>query len=56
MTATRRPTLALFYCRNVPESQEADRQAIEEAYGGGIHLFPLPCSGRLDPVHLLRER
>ena len=51
---TRKHTLALFYCRNVPESSEADRQTIEKVYGGAIRLFPLPCSGRLEPVHLMR--
>lgn len=53
MSATHR-TLALFYCRNVPESREADRQAIEAAHGRAIRLFPLPCSGRLDGIHLMR--
>ncbi|MFO7987734.1 MAG: hydrogenase iron-sulfur subunit [Desulfatiglandaceae bacterium] len=53
MTVNHR-TLALFYCRNVPGSSEADRQAIEEAQAGAIRLFPLPCSGRLDSVHLMR--
>jgi len=53
MTANHR-TLALFYCHNVPGSSEADRQAIEAAHGGAIRLFPLPCSGRLDSVHLMR--
>ena len=47
-------TLALFYCRNVPKSGEADRQALEEKFGRSIRLFPIPCSGRLDPVHLLK--
>jgi len=54
MTDSRKRTLALFYCRNVPESNETDRQAIEKAYDERIRLFPLPCSGRLEPVHLLR--
>jgi len=54
MTDSRKRTLALFYCRNIPESSETDRQAIEKAYQGRIRLFPLPCSGRLEPVHLLR--
>jgi F420-non-reducing hydrogenase iron-sulfur subunit len=48
-------TLALFYCQNVPESKEADRQALEKKYGQQIRLFPIPCSGRLEPVHLLRS-
>ena len=47
-------TLALFYCQNVPESEEANRQALEEEFGKSIRLFPIPCSGRLDPVHLLK--
>ena len=47
-------TLALFYCQNVPQSEEGDRQALEEEFGRSIRLFPIPCSGRLDPVHLLK--
>jgi coenzyme F420-reducing hydrogenase delta subunit len=47
-------TLALFYCQNTPESGEKDRQALEEEYGGRLRLFPLPCGGRLEPLHLLR--
>jgi F420-non-reducing hydrogenase iron-sulfur subunit len=47
-------TLALFYCQNVPESGEAERQALEGKYGSSLRLFPIPCSGRLDPIHLLR--
>jgi len=54
MSDTRKPTLALFYCRNVPKSSEADRHAIEKEYDGAIRLFPLPCSGRLESVHLMR--
>jgi F420-non-reducing hydrogenase iron-sulfur subunit len=54
MTHDDRFSLALFYCRNIPESGESHRQALEEAYGARLRLFPLPCSGRLEPVHLLR--
>lgn len=46
-------TLALFYCQNVPESGEKDRLELEGKYGSVIRLFPIPCSGRLEPVHLL---
>ena len=49
-----RPCLALFYCQNVPESDEEQRQALEMGYGECLRLFPIPCSGRLEPVHLLR--
>jgi|GEM_PF-624642 len=47
-------TLAIFYCQNVPESGEEVRQSLEERYGKSIRLFPMPCSGRIDVVHLLR--
>ena len=46
--------LALFYCQNVPESGEAERQVLEKEYGSSMRLFPIPCSGRLEPIHLLR--
>ncbi len=49
-----RPTVALFYCQNVPESNEQYRQLLEKKHGPKIRLFPIPCSGRLEPVHLLR--
>ena len=54
MINTKRRKLALFYCRNVPESREKDRQVLEEAFGETISFFPMPCSGRVEPVHLLR--
>ena len=47
-------TLALFYCQNTPESGEAERQALEKRYASRLKLFPIPCSGRLDPLHLLK--
>jgi len=47
-------TLALFYCQNTPESDDAQRQALEKRYASRLRLFPIPCSGRLDPLHLLK--
>ncbi|EFK95670.1 Methyl-viologen-reducing hydrogenase, delta subunit, partial [sediment metagenome] len=47
-------TVALFYCQNTPESGEAERQALEKKYASRLKLFPIPCSGRLDPLHLLK--
>ena len=54
MSNEHKHTLAVFYCQNVPESSEKDRQALEKKYGRSMRLFPLPCSGRLESVHLLR--
>jgi F420-non-reducing hydrogenase iron-sulfur subunit len=47
-------TLALFFCQNVPKCNLEERKFLEKRYGKGLRLFPLPCSGRLDPIHLLR--
>jgi F420-non-reducing hydrogenase iron-sulfur subunit len=46
--------LALFYCQNTPESSETVRQALEKKYASSLRLFPIPCSGRLDPLHLMK--
>jgi len=54
MTDSKGPILALFYCQNTPGSTEKERQALEEKYGTSLRLFPIPCSGRLDLLHLLR--
>ena len=54
MTQTRKGTLALFYCQNTPESGEPERQALERKYASRLRLFPIPCGGRLDALHLLK--
>jgi F420-non-reducing hydrogenase iron-sulfur subunit len=54
MMKKQKHTLALFYCQNTPGSSERERQALEEEYGKSLRLFPIPCSGRLEPLHLLR--
>lgn len=54
MNESLKARVALFYCRNVPGSSEGERQALEKEYGANVRFFPLPCSGRLEPVHLLR--
>jgi len=54
MTEMQKRCLALFYCQQVPGSSEQERFAIEKEYGKNIRLFPIPCSGRLEPIHLLK--
>ncbi|MBW2063558.1 MAG: hydrogenase iron-sulfur subunit [Deltaproteobacteria bacterium] len=49
-----RPFLALFYCQNIPESGEEQRQSLEKIYGDSLRLFPMPCSGRVEPLHFLK--
>ena len=54
MTNEWKRTLAIFYCQNVPGSSNQDRQSLEKRYGSNIRLFPIACSGRLEPLHLLK--
>jgi len=54
MNENREQKLALFYCERTPESSEQDKQSLEQKYGASIRLFPIPCSGRIEPLHLLR--
>ncbi|MFC1862447.1 hydrogenase iron-sulfur subunit [Thermodesulfobacteriota bacterium] len=54
MTEEKKPILALFYCQRTPESNESIRHELEDKFKGSIRLFPLPCSGRLESLHLLR--
>jgi len=54
MTEMQKRCLALFYCQQVPGSSEQERLVIEKEYGKNIRLFPIPCSGRLEPIHLLK--
>ena len=54
MADEKKPVLALFYCQNIPESGEQERKALEKQYGRSIRFFPVPCSGRVEPLHFLR--
>jgi coenzyme F420-reducing hydrogenase delta subunit len=54
MSDTKKPILALFYCQKTPDCGEPERQSLEELYGKSLRLFPIPCSGRLEPLHLLK--
>jgi len=44
----------LFFCRQLDPNQDVTRRALERELGKRIRFFPLPCSGRIDALHLLR--
>lgn len=46
--------IAIFYCQNTPGSSEQERQSLEKTYGHRLRLYPVPCSGRVEPLHLLK--
>ena len=54
MDNEQKPNLAVFYCRNVPESSESARRDLEKKYGPSVRFFPVVCSGRMDMIHLLK--
>ena len=54
MADEKKPVLALFYCQNIPESGEQERKALEKQHGRSVRFFPVPCSGRVEPLHFLR--
>jgi F420-non-reducing hydrogenase iron-sulfur subunit len=46
--------LAIFFCQRVDPGQDIKRRDIEKEFGSRIRFYPLPCSGRIDPLQLLR--
>ena len=47
-------TRAILFCRQLDPNQDVNRRAIEREMGARIRFFPLPCSGRVDPLYLMR--
>jgi F420-non-reducing hydrogenase iron-sulfur subunit len=45
---------AIFFCQQLDPDQDANRRVIEKELGSQIKYFPLPCSGRIEPLHFLR--
>ena len=46
--------ITIFFCQQLDPDQDRNRRAIEKELGNRIRFFPLPCSGRIDPLHLMR--
>jgi F420-non-reducing hydrogenase iron-sulfur subunit len=45
--------IAIFFCQVIDADQDVNRRPFE-ADGSRISFFPLPCSGRIEPLHLMR--
>jgi len=45
---------AVFFCQRIDPDQDTNRRLLEKELGSRIRFFPLPCSGRIDVLHLLR--
>lgn len=46
--------ITIFFCQQLDVNQDKNRRSLEKELGSRIRFFPLPCSGRIDPLHLLR--
>ncbi|HNS15043.1 MAG TPA: hydrogenase iron-sulfur subunit [Syntrophorhabdaceae bacterium] len=46
--------ITIFFCRQLDINQDKNRRTIEKELGPRVRFFPLPCSGRIEPLHLLR--
>jgi coenzyme F420-reducing hydrogenase delta subunit len=45
---------AFFFCQRLDSAQDINRRSLEKELGARIRFFPLPCSGRIESLHLLR--
>jgi coenzyme F420-reducing hydrogenase delta subunit len=45
---------AFFFCQGLDAAQDLNRRSLEKELGPRIRFFPMPCSGRIESLHLLR--
>jgi F420-non-reducing hydrogenase iron-sulfur subunit len=46
--------LAIFFCRRLDPAQDRNRRPLEKERGKKMKFFPLPCTGRIDPLQLMK--
>jgi F420-non-reducing hydrogenase iron-sulfur subunit len=46
--------VTFFFCQQLDPDQDVNRRRIEKEFGTRIKFFPLPCSGRIEPLHFMR--
>jgi coenzyme F420-reducing hydrogenase delta subunit len=46
--------IVVFFCQQLDPNQDVNRRGLERELGTRIRFFPLPCSGRIDSLHLMR--
>jgi F420-non-reducing hydrogenase iron-sulfur subunit len=49
-----RSNIRIFFCQQIDAQQDVNRRVIEKEFGPQIMFFPLPCSGRIESLHLVR--
>jgi coenzyme F420-reducing hydrogenase delta subunit len=46
--------ITIFFCQQIDADQDLNRRPLEKEFGSQIRFFPLPCSGRIEFLHLMR--
>ena len=46
--------VSIFFCQRIDRNQDKNRRSLERELGSKIRFFPLPCSGRIDSLQLVR--
>jgi coenzyme F420-reducing hydrogenase delta subunit len=46
--------MRIFFCQQIDAEQDVNRRVIEKECGPQIMFSPLPCSGRIESLHLVR--
>jgi F420-non-reducing hydrogenase iron-sulfur subunit len=46
--------IRIFFCQQIDGQQDVNRRVIEKEFGSQVMFFPLPCSGRIESLHLVR--
>lgn len=47
-------SIAVFFCQQIDKDQDVNRRSIEKEFGSRVKFFPVPCSGRIEPLHFMR--
>ncbi len=46
--------VAIFFCQQIDPDQDANRRSVEKQLGRAVRFYPLPCSGRIETLHILK--
>lgn len=54
MEPDQRLRLTVFFCQQLDPNHDINRRDLERELGSAIRFHPMPCSGRIEALHLLK--
>lgn len=54
MEPDQRLKFTVFFCQQLDPNQDINRRDLEREFGSSIRFHPMPCSGRVEALHLLK--